>query len=202
MTDIDIPIWDDPDVQRIYDLQDGQPWPRFAEFNEWPEQSALVRRFIEADQNAGSNGPPSAFIDACLAGVHAVEKLPRSVDLGWIKFFVYFVDVNNHFLWDLHHAAEEVAAIAEWTVRTIHRNGWDRTAMPRPSDRGTATQCRWQRRQAVAYTSSPTARLHTAMVRRRDGPPSAEVLALPMMNNHGRNRYLLPGGRPVTGIGP
>jgi len=124
MTDIDIPIWDDPDVQRIYDLQDGQPWPRFADFNEWPEQFALVRRFIEADQNAGSNGPPSAFIDACLAGVHAVERLPRSVDRGWIKFFVYFVDVNNHFLWDLHHAAEEVAAIAEWTVQTIHRNGW------------------------------------------------------------------------------
>ena len=27
MTSVDIPIWDDPDVVRIYQMQNGQPFP-------------------------------------------------------------------------------------------------------------------------------------------------------------------------------
>jgi len=98
VTDTNTSIWDDPDVQRIYD--------------------------IEAGQNAGSDGPASAFVDACLAGIRAVEELPGSVDPGWIKFLIYMVDMNNHFLWDLHHTRTETAAIGEWTVRAIQRFGW------------------------------------------------------------------------------
>ena len=124
VTGDDISIWDDPDVQRIYDVVDGQAWPRFSEFNDNLGQVDLVRGFVEADQNAASDAPASAFVAACLAGVRAVEGLSSSVDCGWIKFLVFQIDVNNHFLWDLHHRATEVAAIAEWTVETIERNAW------------------------------------------------------------------------------
>lgn len=121
---MDIPIWSDADVKRIYDLVDGRPWPRFVIFNDYPDQLALIRDFTEADQNAESDSPASAFVDACLAGIRAVEGLPESVDVGWIKFLVYQIDINNHFLWDLYHRSEEVAAIGEWTVNAIHRRGW------------------------------------------------------------------------------
>lgn len=124
LADSDIPIWADPDVRRIYAMVDGQPWPRFATFNDHPDQLRLVREFIAADQNAGSNGPASAFIEACLAGIRLVDGLPASVDPGWIKFFVDQVGANNHFLWDLYRSSDEVATVAEWTVRTIERYEW------------------------------------------------------------------------------
>jgi hypothetical protein len=124
MTGDNIPIWSDPDVPRIYDLRDGQPWPRFAVFNDNPEQLKLVVDFVQADQAAGSNGPANLYVDACLAGVRLVEALTNPVDPGWIKFFVHQIDQNNSFLWDLHRRAPEVAAIGEWTVTTIERRGW------------------------------------------------------------------------------
>lgn len=123
-TDDDIPIWDDPDVQRICDWRDGRPFPRFVEFNEDPDRNVLVREFVHADQAAGSNGPAVAFIEACLAGIRAVEGLNGQVEAGWIKFFLYFVEVNNSFLWDRHRTSDESAAIGEWVVRTIERHGW------------------------------------------------------------------------------
>jgi hypothetical protein len=124
MTQPDISIWDDPDVQRIYQVRDGQPFPAFHVFNDEPSQLPLVIDFVQADQNAGSDGPPSAFVDACLAAIRAVESLGTSVDPGWLKFFVYMTDSNNHFLWDLYHPRLEVGAIASWTVETIEKYGW------------------------------------------------------------------------------
>jgi hypothetical protein len=124
MNEPDIPIWADPDVRRIYDVTGGQPNPRFWDFNNSPEALALMRDFTAADQAAGSDAPPDAFIAACLTGIRAVEHLPRTVDSGWRKFLIYMIDMNNHFLWDLHHRREEVAAIAEWTVETIENFGW------------------------------------------------------------------------------
>ena len=124
MTSNEIPIWDDPDVMRIYQVRDGQPVPNFHVFNDEPQQLQLVWQFVEADQNAGSDGPPSAFVNACLAAIRAVEGLAASVDPGWLKFFAYMTDANNHFLWDLHHPPLEVGAIASWTVETIEKQGW------------------------------------------------------------------------------
>lgn len=120
----DIPIWADLDVQRIYDVVDGRPWPRFSEFNAFPDRHDLVFALTQADQNAGSDGPASAFIEACLAGIRVVEGLTGYVDPGWIKFFIYQVELNASFLWDLYRTSEEVAAIAEWVIATISRFGW------------------------------------------------------------------------------
>jgi TPR repeat protein len=119
-----IPIWSDPDVQRIYDIRDGRPWPRFAEFNGKPGQLQAVREFVEADQTAGSDGPAESYVQACLAGVRAVERLDGEVDPGWIKFFLFQIDQINLFLWDLHRRSAEVAAVAEWTVVTIEKHQW------------------------------------------------------------------------------
>jgi hypothetical protein len=124
LTEDNIPIWSDPDVQRIYDLEDGQPWPRFSVFNQNPDQLQMVLEFVQADQAAGSDGPSELYIDACLAGVRAVERLTGHVDAGWIKFFIFQIDQNNSFLWDLHRKSYEVAAIGEWTVSTLERHGW------------------------------------------------------------------------------
>ena len=124
MTKGNLSIWNDSDVQRIYDLEDGQPWPRFAEFNANPDQLQMVLEFVQADQAAGSNGPSELYIEACLAGVRAVEVLTGHVDVGWIKFFIFQIDQNNSFLWDLFRRSHEVAAIGEWTVATLERNGW------------------------------------------------------------------------------
>lgn len=124
MTDRDIPIWEDHDVRRIYDVIDGQPFPHFSDFNPDPAQFQLVKDFVEADQNAGSSGPADAYVDACLAAIRAVEMLPPGTDAGWLKFFTYMTDANNHFLWDLHRRSHEVGAIAAWTVETIGRHGW------------------------------------------------------------------------------
>jgi hypothetical protein len=120
----DISIWNDPDVRRIYQVRDGQPFPNFHVFNSDPRQFRLVADFVEADQRAGSNGPAAAFVDACLAAIRAVEVLGRTVDVGWLKFFTYMTDANNHFLWDLYHPHVEVGAIASWTVETIETYGW------------------------------------------------------------------------------
>ncbi|MCY1140098.1 toll/interleukin-1 receptor domain-containing protein [Actinoplanes sp. Pm04-4] len=120
----DIPIWDDPDVRRIYRVIDRQPFPNFHVFNDSPHQLQLVRDFVLADQNAGSDGPPAAFVDACLAGIRAVESLAAVADPGWLKFFTFMTDANNHFLWDLYRPALEVGAIASWTVETIEKHGW------------------------------------------------------------------------------
>ncbi|MFI6078049.1 hypothetical protein ACIA5C_41620 [Actinoplanes sp. NPDC051343] len=120
----DISIWDDPDVMRIYQVRDGQPFPSFSVFNDDPRQLHLVSDFVMADQNAGSEGPASAYVDACLAAIRAVEGLTGEVGPGWLKFFVYMCDANNHFLWDLHHPRLEVGAIASWIVETIEKNGW------------------------------------------------------------------------------
>lgn len=54
-----IPIWGDPDVKAIYDLLHGQPIPRFAEFNAFPEQAELIFRFVKLDMENGSGTPPS-----------------------------------------------------------------------------------------------------------------------------------------------
>lgn len=119
----DIPIWSDLDVQRIYDVREGRPFPRFYVFNDDPPQLRLMTEFVEADQQAGSAGPADAFLAACFAGIRAVEGLPDDTDVGWKKFLVYMIDMNNHFLWDLYHR-DEVAAIAEWTVETIEQRRW------------------------------------------------------------------------------
>jgi hypothetical protein len=124
MTQTDIPIWNDADVMRIYEVRDGQPFPHFHVFNDEPGQLRLIVDFVEADQNAGSHGPASAFVDACLAAIRAVESLAASVDPGWLKFFAYMTDANNHFLWDLYQPRLEVGAIASWTVETIEKYGW------------------------------------------------------------------------------
>lgn len=119
----DIPIWNDADVQRIYDVREGHPFLRFHIFNENPLQLRLITDFVEADQQAGSAGSADAFLAACFAGIRAVDGLPDDIDVGWKKFLVYMIDMNNHFLWDLYHR-DEVAAIAEWTVETIKRHRW------------------------------------------------------------------------------
>lgn len=124
MNDSDIPIWNDTDVMRIHVVRDGQPFPLFHLFNDEPHQARLVSQWISADQQAGSDGPPEAFIAACLAGIRLVESLAASTGPGWLKFFTYMTDINNHFLWDLHHRHLEVAAIADWTVETIEAQGW------------------------------------------------------------------------------
>ena len=124
MSDGDISIWNDRDVMRIYHLRDGQPFPNFHVFNAEPRQYQLVSAFVRADQNAGSDGPPSAFVDACLAAIRAVEGLAVGVDPGWLKFFTFMTDANNHFLWDLYHLRLEVGAVASWTVETIEKHGW------------------------------------------------------------------------------
>jgi hypothetical protein len=124
VNDTDIPIWNDNDVMRIYRMHDGQPFPMFHMFNDEPHHAQLVRQWVTADQNAGSDGPPDAFIAACLGGVRLVETLAASAAPGWLKFFIYMTDLNNHFLWDLYHRRTEVAAIADWTVETIARHGW------------------------------------------------------------------------------
>nr|WP_296072533.1 hypothetical protein [uncultured Actinoplanes sp.] len=120
----DIPIWNDPDVMRIYQVRNRQPFPNFYVFNDDPDQLQLVSDFVQADQNAGSDGPPTALINACLAAIRAVESLAAAVDPRWLKFFTYMTDANNHFLWDLYHPNLEVGAIASWTVETIERHGW------------------------------------------------------------------------------
>jgi hypothetical protein len=124
MADRETPIWEDADVRRIYSVIDGVPHPRFHEFNELPDQLALVVDFVIPDQQADSDDPPDAFTARCLAGIRAVERLPLDVDDGWKKLFIYRIDVNNHYLWDLHKRRAEVAAIAEWTVVTIEQHGW------------------------------------------------------------------------------
>ncbi len=124
MSDDSIAIWHDPDVQRIYDLRDGQPYPRFYEFNDKPEQLEFIRDFITADQEAGSQGPADSYLAACYAGIRAVEALDGQVEPGWIKFILFQLDQNTYFLWDPHRRASEVAAIAEWTVRTLEAHGW------------------------------------------------------------------------------
>ena len=124
MNNNDIPIWNDTDVMRIYEVHEGQPFPMFHMFNDEPHQAQLVLQWISADQQAGSDGPPVAFIAACLAGIRLVESLAASTSPGWLKFFTYMTDINNHFLWDLHRRHTEVAAIADWTVETIVTHGW------------------------------------------------------------------------------
>jgi hypothetical protein len=124
MTLDDLPIWDDVDVTRIYQIHDGQPFPMFHMFNEEPSHVEIVQNWITADQEAGSDGPPDAFVRACLTGIVAVETLTTSAAPGWLKFFTYMTDVNCHFLWNLYRRGTEVAAIADWTVETISRNGW------------------------------------------------------------------------------
>lgn len=124
MSEQTISIWADPDVRRIYDLVDGRPWPRFSDFNDQPDRLQLVLEFVQADQAAGSAGPADGYLQACRAGVRAVETLDGRVDPGWIKFLVFQVDQNNAFLWDLYRRSAEVAAVAEWTVETIERHGW------------------------------------------------------------------------------
>lgn len=121
----DISIWDDPDVQRIYHVQNGQPFPMFHVFNDRPAQLQRVIDWVRADQEAGSDSPPQAFGTACLTGILAVEDLAGSVDIGWLKFFTYMTAVNNHFLWDLHRCPTEVMNIAEWTIETIERHSWN-----------------------------------------------------------------------------
>lgn len=124
MNNSDIPIWNDTDVMRIYQVHDGQPFPMFHVFNDEPHHAQLVHEWITADQEAGSDGPPEAFIAACLAGIRLVETFAANTAPGWLKFFTYMTDINNHFLWDLHHRHIEVAAIADWTVETINGHGW------------------------------------------------------------------------------
>lgn len=126
-----VEIWDDPDVEEILSLNKDTrevlgeaPSPKFWDFNDKPEQLALVRSFLEADQKAGSDGPKSAFVDACLAGIRATEGLPASVEIGWSKFFTFQVYQNTVFLWRLHRANREVAAVAHWLVDTIQSRGW------------------------------------------------------------------------------
>jgi hypothetical protein len=124
MTTDDLSIWDDADVMRIYQVHDGQPYPLFHMFNDEPHHVRIVHDWITADQQTGSDGPPEAFVAACLAGIRAVEALTPSAAPGWLKFFTYMTDINNHFLWDLYRRRTEVAAIADWTVETIGRHGW------------------------------------------------------------------------------
>lgn len=120
-----IPIWDDPDVKAIYDLHDGQPIPRFAEFNAFPEQAQLISGFVKLDMENGSGTPVSDYVDTCLAGVRAVEGLAGKIHPGWIKFLLCQIDRNNSLLWDQYRQpADFVAAIGEWLVTTIHRFGW------------------------------------------------------------------------------
>lgn len=68
-----------------------------------------------------------AFIDACLAGIRAVEHFNGKVNPGWVKFFLHFIEVNNSFLWHLYRRSEEVAAIGEWWVVTIESHGGAQT---------------------------------------------------------------------------
>lgn len=120
-----VPIWGDPDVKEIYDLRDGQPIPRFAEFNAFPDQAELIFGFVRLDMENGSGTPPDDYIDACLAGVRAVEGLAGKLHPGWIKFLLCQIDRNNSLLWDQYRQpADFVAAMGEWLVTTIHRFGW------------------------------------------------------------------------------
>jgi hypothetical protein len=120
----DRPIWDDPDVKRIYQLQDGVPYPMFHVFNDEPQQLELIRDWVTADQAIDADAPAGTFIQACLTGIRAVEGLAGSVDPGWLKFVVYRVEVDNLYLWELHQRRTEAAAIAEWVVATIENFGW------------------------------------------------------------------------------
>lgn len=124
MNNTDIPIWNDTHVMGIYQVHDGRPFPMFHMLNAEPRHTQLVQQWITADQQAGSQGPPDAFIAACLAGIRLVETLAGSTAAGWLKLFTYMTDINNQFLWDLHHRQTEVAAIADWTVETIKGHGW------------------------------------------------------------------------------
>ncbi len=159
MTSDDIPIWDDPDVMRIYRMQDGQPHPMFHVFNDEPAQLALILDFVESDRAAGSDGPAEAFVAVCLAGVRAVESLAASVDPGWLKFFIYMIDMNNHFLWDLYRRSTEVAAIAEWTVETIEQHRWG------PDGNSTPLGQRHSNAMALAAAAGGGVRLNPAIGR-------------------------------------
>ncbi|GAA4250084.1 hypothetical protein [Dactylosporangium darangshiense] len=118
-------LWDDPDVKAIYDLRGGQPIPRLAEFNAFPEQADLMFGFVKRDVQNGTGTPVSDYVEACLAGVRAVEGLAGKIHPGWIKFLLCQIDRNNSLLWDQHgQPADFVAAIAEWLVSTITRFGW------------------------------------------------------------------------------
>jgi len=156
VTDTDIPIWDDDDVMRIYQVKDGQPFPMFHVFNDEPGQLEVVRGWVTADRQAGSDGPPEAFVAACLTGIRAVESLAASVDPGWLKFITYMTDMNNHFLWDLHRRSNEVAAIAEWTVETIEEQGWG------PDGNSTPLGQRHSNAMALAAAAGGGARMNPA----------------------------------------
>lgn len=156
MNDTDIPIWNDADVMRIYQVHDGQPFPMFHMFNDEPQHAQLVQQWITADQQAGSDGPPEAFITACLAGVRLVETLAGSAASGWLKFFIYMTDTNNHFLWDLYHCQAEVAAIADWTVETITGLGWG------PDGNSTALGQRHSNAMGLAAAAGGGVRLNPA----------------------------------------
>jgi hypothetical protein len=120
-----IAIWDDPDVRQICDFPDEQPLPRFFEFNDHPDQLRLVVDFVQRDAQNGEGTSAQSYVDACLAGIRAVEALDSHVHPGWIKFFVCQVDRNNSLLWDQHHQPREVvSAVAEWIVTFIERHGW------------------------------------------------------------------------------
>lgn len=120
-----IPIWGDPDVKAIYDLHDGQPIPRFQDFNAFPDQAELIFAFVRLDMENGTETPVDDYIEACLAGVRAVEGLKGKVHPGWIKFLLCQIDRNNSLLWDQYREpADFVAAIGEWLVTTIYRSGW------------------------------------------------------------------------------
>lgn len=120
-----LPIWGDPDVKAIYDLRDDQPIPRFAEFNAFPEQAELIFDFVRLDMETGIGTPASDYLEACLAGVRAVESLAGKIHPGWIKFLLCQIDRNNSLLWDQYRQpADFVAAMGEWLVTTIHRFGW------------------------------------------------------------------------------
>ena len=134
-------IWSDPDVKAIYDLRDGQPIPRFAEFNAFPEQAELILSFVKLDmENGGSDTPSGDYVDACLAGVRAVEGLAGKIHPGWIKFLLCQIDRNNSLVWDQYRQpADVVAAIGDWLVATIHRFGWVLMVTQRHSGNATAT---------------------------------------------------------------
>jgi hypothetical protein len=57
----DISIWDDPDVMRIYQVRDGQPFPSFSVFNDDPRQlhevGAIASWIVETIEKNGW-GPP------------------------------------------------------------------------------------------------------------------------------------------------
>jgi hypothetical protein len=124
-----IPIWEDPDVQKIYDVgSNGEPQLRLHLLS--GADLALVLPFIEADEALIQRSPvdpaPSEamWTKACCLGVKAFENLSEEALIGWRKFVVYQVGEDAGLMWRRHKNSQETAMFAEWATVTINRNGW------------------------------------------------------------------------------